>query len=265
MFEEFNVEKEHMVFSACRDCAFFRAICINGNHGFCCSEGKSEDHFIPFEYPMLDKEGRIESISLYQRNSLPEDCRFHTQCSMLNFMEDESVVDEIASDEVSISETTAGEVDLDEPVFKDVVERDSGLPEWCRSHSDASVFLLKRDGETKGFVFLTSECDEDYSWIQPSPPDKHYLQKGSKVVGIHLLWTDGNCSHDAKLLLGMAYMKAVGENADDFYAIAYEDVNGLLSNGGFRIVGYALGGNGSDDDAGACVMVKKVHDLEKGK
>ena len=258
-------EKSHMVFSACRDCAYFRAICLDGNHGFCCSEGKAEDNFLPFEYPMLGKEGRQEAIGLYQGNELPEECRFHTQCAMLNFMEDESVADGIASENVSVVGIGMEDVNLDEPVFKDAVDRDPGLADWCKSHPDADAFLLKKDDAAVGFVFLASEQDADYSWIQPAPPDRHYLQKGSKVVGIRLLHVKDGDAFGAKLLLGMAYAKALGEDASDFYAIAYNDVHGILSNGGFRGVGYFLGGNGSDGDAGAVVMVKKVRDLEDGR
>ena len=257
-------DKEHMVFSACRDCACYRAICIDGNHGFCCSEGKAENRFLPFEYPTFDKDGRLEAIRLYQRNELPEDCKFHTQCSMLNFMEDESVAEGIASEDISVVETTVGELDLTEKAFKTVVERDSGLSDWCRSHSDAKALLMKKNGETKGFVFLTSEQDADYSWIQPAPPEKHYLQKGSKVTGVRLLWTDGD-SFDAKLLLGLAYRNAIENGSDDFYAVAYSDIYEMLANGGFKSAGYMIGGNGNDDDTGAYVLVKKVHDLEEKK
>ena len=62
-----------------------------------------------------------------------------------------------------------------------------------------------------GFAILTSERDCDYSWIHPSPPDRHYLQKGSNVVGIRVIWADGNDSFNVKLLVGMEisglYMK----------------------------------------------------------
>lgn len=252
-------EKNHMVFSACRECACFRAFSLDGNKGFCCSEGKDEEHFIPFEYPMLGKEDRLKSINLYQQNDLPEECRFHTQCSMLNFMEDESVAENFASENSTVVETTAGEVDWGEPVFGEVRER---LGNWCENHPKAPVFLLRKSGELSGCVVVSVEQNEDYSWILPPPTDRHYLQKGSKVIGIRLLWAKENDVNDLRSLLGMAYLVAEREQGEDFYVISYENARGLLMGNGFRTVGYMLGGDGSDEERGACVMVKKVHDLE---
>jgi hypothetical protein len=177
-------------------------------------------------------------------------------------MEDESVVNGIVLEGLSVVETKAGDVDLREPVLSKAIERDSGLVNWCSSNPDATVVFLERDGKSIGFAILTSERDCDYSWIQPSAPAKYYLQKGSNVVGIRVVWADGNDSFNVKLLIGMAYRKAIEEGATDFYAIAYEDVCGILSNCGFRSVGYFFGGDGSDEDRGAVVMVKKVNDSE---
>lgn len=255
-------EKNHMVFSACRNCSCFRGIVTNGKNGFCCIDGDVDGNFMSFDYPCMNSEERLEQILKYQENDLPDDCKFHTQCSMLNWMEDESVVNGIAFEGLSIVETKAGDVDFREPVLSKAIERDSGLANWCSSHPDATVVFLERDGKSIGFVVLTSERDCDYSWIQPSPPNKYYLQKGSNVVGIRVIWADGNDSFNAKLLIGMVYRKAVEEGATDFYAIAYEDVRGILLNCGFRSVGYFFGGDGSDEEMGAVVMVKKVNDFE---
>ena len=255
-------EKNHMVFSACRNCSCFRGIVTNGKSGFCCAEGNADGNFISFDYPCMDGEERLEQLLKYQENILPDDCKFHTQCSMLNWMEDESVVNGIALEGLSIVETKAGDVDFREPVLSKAIERDSGLVGWCSDHPDATVVFLEKDGKGIGFAVLTSERDCDYSWIQPSPPDRHYLQKGSKVVGIRVITVDGNDSFSVKMLIGMAYRKAVAEGATDLYAIAYEDVCGILLNCGFRSAGYFLGGDGSDEDKGAFVMVKKVNDLE---
>lgn len=254
--------KNHMVFSACRNCSCFRGIVVNGKSGFCCAEGDVDGNFISFDYPCMDGEGRLEQILGYQENDLPDNCPFHTQCSMLNWMEDESVVNGIALEGLSIVEAKAGDVDFREPVLSKAIERDSGLVGWCSDHPDATVVFLERDGKGIGFAILTSERDGDYSWIHPSPPDRHYLQKGSDVVGIRVIWADGNDSFNVKLLVGMAYRKAIEEGATDFYAIAYEDACGILMNCGFRSAGYFLGGDGSDEEKGAFVMVKKVNDLE---
>lgn len=255
-------EKNRMVFSACRNCSCFRGIVIDGKNGFCCAEGDVNGNFISFDYPHMSNEERLEQLLEYQENDLPDGCPFHTQCSMLNWMEDESVVNGIALEGLSIAEAKAGDVDFREPFLSEAVERDSGLVDWCSSHPDATVVFLERDGKRIGFAILTSERDCDYSWIQPSPPERHYLQKGSNVVGIRAIMVDGNDSFSVKMLIGMAYRKAVVEGATDFYAIAYEDVCGIFSNCGFRSAGYFFGGDGSDEDKGAVVMVKKVNDLE---
>ena len=82
-------EKNHMVFSACRNCSCFRGIVVNGKSGFCCAEGDVDGNFISFDYPCMDGEGRLEQLLGYQENELPDGCNFHTQCSMLNWMEDD--------------------------------------------------------------------------------------------------------------------------------------------------------------------------------
>ena len=262
---DLGFDQNKMVFSACRDCACFRAFKFDGNAGFCCSEGKVENCFIPFDYPLLDKDARKRAILKYNENPLPDDCVFHTQCSMLCFMDDESAIDEIASDEYEIEEKTVGELDLSGKIFNDVLERDASLRKWCCNVKDAIAILLKKDGEIHGFAFLTIEKDYDYTWIQPHPPAKHYFQKGESRLGIRQLYADDAIHNAYRILLSLAFMKAIEKNADEIYAISYSDTLRFIAMNGFKHVGYMFGGDGGDDDASANVLVRKLNDLEAGQ
>ena len=262
---QFGFEQNHMVYSACRDCAYFRAICLDGNRGFCCSNGKSDDYFVPFSYPRMDKGGRLDAIGKYQSNPLPEDCVFHTQCSMLNFMEDDSVADEIASEEFEIADTTVGELDRSDPVFREALERDTSLGKWMDGVKDATAIVLKKDGVAHAFAFMTVEKGYDYSWIQPSPPSRFYLHEGRREARHQATVVGRRNPNGLAVLLSLAYSKAIDSNVDELYAISYSDTGRMLRLGGFKSAGYMFGGEGKDDDACAEVLVKKLRDLEEGE
>lgn len=262
---ELGFDQNRMVYSACRNCSCFRAICLDDNKGFCCSEGKAENFFIPFGYPLLDTQGKKRTVLQYQENPLPEDCKFHTQCSMLNFMEDESAIDEIVSEEFETIETTVGELDLSDVAFKDIIEKDSTFENWCKDVKDAPAVLLKKDGAIHGFVIMTIEKDYDYSWILPMPPQKYYFQKGDRRLGIRWMWADDEIHNAKQHLMSMAFLRACIERVDEIYVVSYMDTYELYRCSGFKPVGYMMGGDGNDDDTGAHVMVKRLNDLEKCK
>lgn len=256
-------DRQCMRFSACRDCSYFRAFSFDGKAGFCCVAGKKENFLVPFDYPSMDRDGREECIRLYQENGLPDDCKFHTQCSMLNFMEDDSVAGEIASENYVVERTSVKNLDTDCDAFGTVSKRDSSFPKWCESNPDATAYVLKKDGECHGFAVMTVEKDADYSWIQPGPPSKHYLQSGTTVERIVMMFSDGEVRNGEKIMLACAYSHAIESNAEEFCAIAHEDMHPVLSDGGFQTAGWVYGGDGSDDGIAARVMVKKVNDLEE--
>ena len=254
-------DRQRRVFSACRGCEAFRAICLEGNCGYGCICGKGTDNFISFDYPFMDADGRMEQLRSYQEDELPEDCLFHTQCSMLSFMDDGSALEEIAGAGFTVEEVCARSLDFSKGVLATIARRDSSLSEWCATH-DATAFLLKQDGEVHAVAIMDVERDADYSWIQPEPPHRHYLQKGTAVLGIRALHSDGAVVNGDRLLLSCAYRMALRENATEFYAVSYSDTVRMLQRNGFIRAGWMYGGDSSDDELGAEVLVKKVNELE---
>lgn len=264
MLEQFEMEQTHTVFTACRACRAFRAVCLDGNTGFCCAFGEEGDHFIPFVYPQLDDEGRRNEIGKYERNRLPDDCLFHTQCSMLNFMDDGSGVDEaLEQTRCEVVWLKAKELDMSGRLAADLLKVDSSVKKWIEENPDADAAVLKRDGGWHGLALMKMEKDCDYSWISPPPSKKHWFRDGESRLCVRAMVADETVQNAFRMLLSLAYLKAVEGNAEELYVFSYGFENDLLEFGGFRNQGFHLGGEGKDEENAARLMVKKVHDLEE--
>lgn len=271
---EFGFSKNHMIFSACKDCQCFRAFCFDSNNGYACSRGSVGDYFIPFDYPLADKEQKKNMILKYQKNDLPngsekdsDPCVFHTQCAMLNVMEDEDAIDEILANEYEAIEQKASKIDFSDPMFEHIAKLDPNFKEWCKKTKNATVAMLKKDGKTCGCVCLDVEKNEDYSWILPAPPTKHYFQKDETRLGITKFVVDDTIPNAMRLLIALAYKRAVVENVDEIYAVVGSSAMEKFALNGFHGIGYKYGGSGADDDdaEGAYVVVKKLKDLLEGE
>lgn len=265
---ELGFDRNHMVYSVCRDCACFRAFCFSGKEGhdakagFCCCEGKRDDFFLPYEFPVADDETRASWIRKYNENDLPEECRFHTQCSMLNFMEDEDETSRLAEKGYEVATVKVKELDFSDAIVANALRHDSSLKAWCDSHGDGIAVLFRKDDGIHAFALMCVERRNcDYSWILPTPP-KFYFQKGDSRLAVRVMCHDGEIHNAHRMLLSQAYMHALEKKVDELYVVSYGESHAMLQNSGFRFAGYMLGGDGSDDDTGAKVMVKKLDDLE---
>lgn len=255
-------EKIHMLWSACRNCDQLGAYCFKKNKGFYCSEGYYLDNFIPFGYPFMDKEGKTKALKAFERNELPEDCRFHTQCSMMNFMDNGKAIAETVDEPYEIEEVDASKIDVSsEKAFQEASSVCHNLFQKTANAKKSTVFLLKRDGLVHGFLWLTLDNKkDDFSWITPVKPTDHFLKDGTRV-GIRFLYDDKEVPFAKKLLLMCAFGRAVEKNVDEIYALAYSSMTKVLEHSGFRMCGYKLGGDGSDNsEAAATVMVRWLCD-----
>lgn len=265
-------DKIRMRFSLCKKCDNFRAYCFDQNQGFYCSGGNLSDYYIPFEYPLMDKEMKIQSIMEYQKNELPNGengehaCKWHTMCSMANFMQTASNVEKLVYSDYNVVRTPFDELDLSDEVIKHAFDKDKDLEEWGKKNPKAFAYLFMHEETIQAFVMLNVEKDVDYSWILPAPPTQYYFQPGEKRVCMRKMYSNGVIPNAQKLIIALAYKTAVDEEADEIYALSTAHTSEGFQSNGFHSVGTKLNGDGSDPNAQAYfVTVKRLKDLIDGE